>query len=261
MRTSRFERPRPAAPQIVFGVGLMLLGFLVLLDRSGLADAARLLRFWPLLLIAVGVQQLATRSQRTAVDGADPVSTVPWSALAWIGIGGLFLLNTLGITRASVFDLFWPVLLIAVGLRVLTHGRRAAHAADQSTNTTGSGSSDSGPAIAVLSGVRRVSPAVPFRNLDVTLFMGGAQLDYRAAILPAGQEAVIDMMAVMGGCEIFVPPHWVVSAPVTTVLGGIDDRRVAQAPPVVDHSDVSAGPPPRLVLRGLVLMGGVTIRS
>ena len=128
------------------------------------------------------------------------------------------------------------------------------------TTTTG-GSSDSGPAIAVLSGVKRVSPAETFRNLDVTLFMGGAQLDYRAAVLPAGQEAVIDMLAVMGGCEIFVPPHWVVSAPVTTVLGGIDDRRVAQAPPIVDHADASAGPPPRLVLRGLVLMGGVTIRS
>ena len=255
MTSPRFDRPRSATPQVVFGAGLMILGGLVLLDRTGLADAARVLRFWPLILIAVGLQQLAVRRQVGDHDG-----TVPWNALAWIGIGGLFLLNTLGITRASVFDLFWPVLLIAVGVRVLTHGKRAARLATDPTTTTG-GSSDSGPAIAVLSGVKRVSPAETFRNLDVTLFMGGAQLDYRAAVLPAGQEAVIDMLAVMGGCEIFVPPHWVVSAPVTTVLGGIDDRRVAQAPPIVDHADASAGPPPRLVLRGLVLMGGVTIRS
>ncbi|MGC4081314.1 MAG: hypothetical protein QM736_04165 [Vicinamibacterales bacterium] len=57
-----------------------------------------------------------------------------------------------------------------------------------------------------------------------------------------------------------MPPHWVVSAPITTVLGGIDDRRVAQPPPIVDAGG-AAGPPPRLVLRGLVLMGGITIRS
>ncbi len=64
----------------------------------------------------------------------------------------------------------------------------------------------------------------------------------------------------MGGCEIFVPPHWVVSAPATTILGGIDDQRVAQPSPIIDHT-ASPGPPPRLVIRGLVLMGGITIRS
>ncbi|MBS1820221.1 MAG: hypothetical protein JSU08_20000 [Acidobacteria bacterium] len=251
MTPRSFEGPRSNTPRVVLGVGLMLFGTLILLDRSGLADLVRVLRLWPLVLIAIGVQQLISWSRRNDRDG-----TVPWGALAWMGIGGLFLLNTLGITRASVFDLFWPVVLIAVGVRLLTHARRTTD-----IDGPGVGSGDTGPVIAVLSGVKRVSPPEPFRNLDVTLFMGGAQLDYRPAVLGPGQEAVVDMLAIMGGCEIFVPPHWVVSAPVTTILGGIDDRRVGYAPPVTDPSAATAGPPPRLVLRGLVLMGGVTIRS
>lgn len=252
MTSPLFERPPSTNPRVVFGIGLMLFGTLVFLDRSGLADTGRVLRFWPLLLVAVGVLQLSRDRRRD--DGS-----VPWSAVAWIGVGGLFLLNTLGLTRASVFDLFWPVVLIALGVRLLTHGRRAGGMAADGANNDGS--SDTGPAVAVLSGVKRVSPHDAFRNLDVTVFMGGAQLDYRQAVLPPGREAVIDMVAIMGGCEIFVPPHWVVSAPLTTILGGIDDRRVTQPPPIVDHSDAGAAPPPRLVLRGLVLMGGVTIRS
>lgn len=241
-------------PRMVFGIGLMLVGGLVLIDRSGLLDALRVLRFWPLVLIAIGVQQLATRGWRPGSD-----EPVPWNAFAWIGIGSLFLLNTLGITRASIFELFWPVVLIAVGVRLLTQGRRAAQVGDAST--TDGTSRDTGPAVAVLSGVKRVSPPETFRSLDVTLFMGGAQLDYRPAVLQPGQEAVIDLVAIMGGCEIFVPAHWVVSAPATTILGGIDDRRVAHPAPMMDQSTTLSGPPPRLVLRGLVLMGGVTIRS
>lgn len=254
MTSPRFESPRSGTPRVIAGIGLMLLGLLVLIDRSGLLDALRVLRFWPLVLIAIGVQQLASREWRPGTD-----APVPWGAFAWIGIGGLFLLNTLGITRASVFDLFWPVVLIAVGVRLLTQGSRASRERVGESDTSGS-SRDAGPAVAVLSGVKRVSPPDGFRNLDVTLFMGGAQLDYRPAVLPPGQEAVIDLVAIMGGCEIFVPSHWVVSAPATTILGGIDDRRVAHPAPMMDPS-TPPGPPPRLVLRGLVLMGGVTIRS
>lgn len=240
---------------MVFGIGLMLVGVLVLIDRSGLLDALRVLRFWPLVLIAIGAQQLQARGWRPGSDGP-----VPWNAFAWIGIGSLFLLNTLGITRASIFDLFWPVVLIGIGVRLLTQGNRAARAAGDNPSNDGA-SRDTGPAVAVLSGVKRVSPPEAFRNLDVTLFMGGAQLDYRPAMLQPGQEAIIDLVAIMGGCEIFVPPHWVVSAPATTILGGIDDQRVAHPAPMLDQSATSSGPPPRLVLRGLVLMGGVTIRS
>ncbi len=255
MTSPLFETPPSITPRLLAGGGLMLFGVVMLIDRTGLMDAGRVLRFWPLILIAIGVQQLA--SGRAHSDGTPSTRL---GGLAWIGIGGVFLLNSLGITRASVFDLFWPVVLIGVGVRLLTRSGGGFRFRGTATIETDGSSRDTGPAVAVLSGVKRVSPPDVFKGLDVTLFMGGAQLDYRPAILAPGAEAVIDIVAVMGGCEIFVPPHWVVSAPATTILGGIDDQRVAHPSPIIDHA-AQAGPPPRLIIRGLVLMGGVTIRS
>lgn len=255
MTSPRFDNPQSITPRLLGGTGLMLFGVVMLIDRAGLMDAGRVLRFWPLVLIAIGAQQLAWGRRR-----ADGTSGSGLTGLIWIAIGGVFLLNSLGITHASVFELFWPMVLIGVGVRLLMRTGGGFRFRDRTPAAFDGESRDSGPAVAVLSGVKRVSPPDPFKGLDVTLFMGGAQLDYRQAILAPGAEAVIDIVAIMGGCEIFVPPHWVVSAPATTVLGGIDDQRVTQPSPIVDHTS-NVGPPPRLVIRGLVLMGGITIRS
>lgn len=255
MTSPLFENQPSMTPRVLGGIGLMLFGAVMLIDRVGIMDAGRVLRFWPLILIAIGVQQLA--GGRRGPDGSAASGR---GGFIWIAIGGVFLLNSLGLTHASVFELFWPLILIGVGVRLLTHTGRGFRLRDLAGTAGEAGSRDTGPAVAVLSGVKRVSPPEGFTGLDVTLFMGGAQLDYRPAILAPGAEAVIDIVAVMGGCELFVPPHWVVSAPATTILGGIDDQRVTQPSPIVDHTS-NAGPPPRLVIRGLVLMGGITIRS
>ena len=60
--------------------------------------------------------------------------------------------------------------------------------------------------------------------------MGGAQLDLRQATIPPGEEAVLDIFVVMGGCEIFVPSSWTVVTPLVPVMGGIDDKRLPPLP-------------------------------
>jgi hypothetical protein len=71
----------------------------------------------------------------------------------------------------------------------------------------------------------------------------------REAIPVAGQ-AVIDVFAVMGGLEIRVPNSWVIEVRATPVLGAIRDTR----PPAS-----SAGP--RLIVRGMVFLGGVEFKD
>ena len=89
--------------------------------------------------------------------------------------------------------------------------------------------------------------------------MGGAQLDLRQATIPPGEEAALDFFLVMGGCEIFVPTSWTVSTPLVPVMGGIDDKRL---PPLPGGDETFGGrPAPRLVLRGLIVMGGIEIKS
>ena len=90
--------------------------------------------------------------------------------------------------------------------------------------------------------------------------MGGGHIDLRQATIPRGEEAVIDIFAVMGGCEIIVPPSWTDRHAARAGDGG---RRGQAAPVATGHADGVSGSvaPPRLVLRGLVVMGGVQIKS
>src|SRR6185295_3589420 len=78
---------------------------------------------------------------------------------------------------------------------------------------------------AVWSSFRRTSNASPFRGGDITAIMGGGQLDLRLATIPTGEEAVIDIVAVMGGVEILVPSTWEVSTPIFPFMGGVEDKR------------------------------------
>jgi len=247
--------PFGVTPRLLLGLGVALFGVVLLLGRLDLVDAGSILRFWPLLLIAVGLQQFFD----TRAGGAAGRS-IPVSAIVWMSAGGLLLLNSLGLLRVSIWQLFWPVVLIAVGVRLMSRqGLRAFSGGFRSAADFTS--SDVGPIFAVLSGVKRVSGPHTFQGVEVTTFMGGAVLDLRQAVLAPGTEALLDLFIVMGGCELMVPAHWVVSAPVVAIMGGIEDKRILSSPSVVEQATLAGRPAPRLVIRGFVMMGGATIQS
>jgi predicted membrane protein len=246
------------SPRLLLGLGLALFGVVLMLDRLGMVDASSVLRFWPLILIAIGLQQFFNPRER-----GPGRHIVPVNGIIWMALGGILLLNSFGILRVSIWELFWPVLLIALGVRLITRpGLRGRDFRDTpGPGSTTAASGDVGTVFAVLGGVKRVSAPQPFYGADVTTFMGGAHLDLRQAILAPGAEAVLDVFAVMGGCEVLIPPGWVVSAPVVAIMGGVDDKRIVSTPTMIEQATASGGPAPRLVIRGFVMMGGVTIRS
>jgi hypothetical protein len=227
--------------RLVLGIAIALFGVVLTLDRLGIANADTLLRFWPLVFIGIGVQQYYQR---------DNPSGRLYGTL-WMGAGAVLLLNTLGVSHVGIWDLFWPAILILVGTRLIM---RAVH--------TDRGSVAEEPErvniIAVLSHAKRNSTG-RFRGGEITAFMGGANLDLRLANIPPGEEAVMDVFAVMAGVEMIVPPEWTVSTPLVPVMGGVDDRRVPPLPMPAGASPDA--PAPRLVLRGFVMMGGVTIKT
>jgi hypothetical protein len=102
----------------------------------------------------------------------------------------------------------------------------------------------------------------------MTAFMGGCQLDLRAATIPPGEESVIDVLALMGGLEVWVPGGWTVVSQVVPIMGGVEDKRLPMpAAPVApmgtpgSESSAASAAPARLVLRGYVLMGGLVIKN
>ena len=80
--------------------------------------------------------------------------------------------------------------------------------------------------------------------------MGGLEIDLTSADL-GPEPAVLDLIVLMGGIEIIVPPTWTVDAKITPFMGGMSDT--------ADRSD--ADPTKRLVVKGFVMMGGVEISN
>jgi hypothetical protein len=113
-----------------------------------------------------------------------------------------------------------------------------------------------------------ISSPAPFQGGRMTSVMGSSTLDLRNAAIAPGSEAVLDVLALMGGLDLIVPDDWVVDVRTVAVMGGVEDSRGrinrrrqrdsgGTSPPAPDTSP--SGPPPRVVVRGLIMMGGLNI--
>jgi hypothetical protein len=93
------DRRREAAP--LFGVILIIVGIVFLLDELGIMMLGHLETWWPMLLVLLGVSKMAWK-RRVGAGG-------------WLVLVGLWLqavqLSLFGLT----FGNSWPVFLIAVG--------------------------------------------------------------------------------------------------------------------------------------------------
>jgi predicted membrane protein len=220
-------------PHLMFGLLIILVGIVFTLDNLDMADSRQFLRYWPAGLIAIGAAKLwQVRSGYGSAIGG----------VLFVIAGGWMLLDSLDILDVSVLD-FWPIVLIVAGSMIVWQGIRGRqHAALGATGETIN-------AIAILSGVSRGSNSASFRGGELTAFMGGCELDLRQAAING--EAVIDVFAMWGGIEIRVPDNWTVMGRVTPIMGGFEDKtRAPQG--AATH---------RLIIRGVVLMGGVEVKN
>ena len=219
--------------QLVLGVSIAVLGVLFTLDNLHILRAREVLRFWPVALIAIGLVHVSqARSAAGTVGGG-----------VWILVGVVLLGGRLGLFHANIFSL-WPLILVLVGARIVwqtTAGDRVLDQGDAGATVS---------AIAVMGGFERRITSHEFRGGEITAFMGGGKLDLREA-MPAGGQAVINIFAMMGGFEILVPEGWRVISELTPFMGGIEDKSRTSTQPTA----------PCLVLRGFVMMGGVTLKN
>jgi predicted membrane protein len=229
-------------PQLAIGLLIMMLGIVLMLDRFGVLEASRVLRFWPAgLMVMGGATWARDRSARGRFWG-----------LVWIIIGSWLLLNTLGILQIGFWELFWPLVLILVGLKLVLHTARIRN--------TDRGTTGISNLFALMGGSKRSADEAPFHGGQVTAIMGGCILDLRRAIVDPGAEPVIDVFALMGGVELWVPGDWSIAADdLVPIMGGVEDKRL---PPVgASRGSDPAASPARLRLRGHIIMGGLVIKT
>jgi hypothetical protein len=220
--------------RLLFGLLVIALGVLFMLDNLGIARAGDILRWWPALFVVYGVARITGWGCRVHLA----------SGVFFTVLGSWMLLHTFHLVRLGILDL-WPLVLILLGASMVTGTLQRAR-----SSPGGQDSSPSLNALALLSGVQRKVVAQDFRGGDVTAIMGGHEIDLRPARMAEGQ-AVLDLFVWWGGVELRVPEDWRVSVEAHPIMGAVVDETRA---PIGEARGV-------LVLRGLVVMGGVEVKN
>jgi hypothetical protein len=109
-----------------------------------------------------------------------------------------------------------------------------------------------GRMIAILGGSVRKGVWHPDPAIQIVTVLGGAELDFREAVLPPGNEVVIHATNVLGGMEIVVPPEMRVIDNGIAILGG---REVAGETP-----ESMAEGAPVLRIEGACVLGGIEVK-
>jgi hypothetical protein len=221
---------------VLLGLMVIAVGVIFTLDNLNVIDADQYLQYWPAALVAVGLLKLWHASR----DGQG------WfGGLFLLALGAWMLIERIVYFRVDVQDV-WPLFLVFIGGYLVWRGFGGTAAERSPADGRARFSS-----LAVMGGCTRRSDAQNFEGADLTAIMGGTEVDLRQASIAPGSEAVIDVFAFWGGIELRVPEDWTVIPRALPLMGGVEDRTVARP----------GAAPKRLVIRGIVIMGGVSIRN
>jgi predicted membrane protein len=263
-RRASFHARADHAPWL-FGMVLIGLGVLFLLDNLNLVEARFFFRnLWPLLIMGFGISRLMTGEGGERVVGA--LATV---------FGGFWLADRLLDWDINVVGVFWPLILIGIGINLLIKRRGtspydpspvpplpplpgnspgAAYSAFADGASTGSAAdvdhSASIREVAILSGIERRNVSQTFRGGTITAIMGSVELDLRDCRM-TDPTASIFIQEVMGHIALRLPPTWAVDSRLSTILSSLEDRsdRPVESTPNI------------LILEGSVFMGQIELRN
>ena len=274
---------RKGPGNIVIGVMLMVTGVVIMLDRSGALTLRNHWTVWPIILGGIGLARFLQSIPGEPKQGLLLMTAAAWLFLAEVG-------------WVSIAD-SWPILVIALGVIVALNGGRRRRRwqgprppqapgerphfrgrrrpdyplsplaaigiwiaifvglqVSGFRSLNGESVSDRIGLVSVMGRSEHVSRATDFQGANVTNVMGRSELDLTQATLAPGATADISLFSAMGSVVLRVPPTWTVDTGAVTALGKIADDRVT-----LSKAEAETVPAPRLVLRGLVLFGRVTI--
>lgn len=241
------EMQRTAKPPgMVPGIILIALGTLFLLGHMGILDTGRLWKFWPLIIVLVGLVKFFKEHSR--VGGA-----------VTIVVGVLLQLGQLGYMQLS-WGTLWPVILILAGIAMIWSRfempRFPTPAATAGMGTvTGASGYETLNEYAMFGGIERRMHTNNFRGGSIVSVFGGVEVDFRTADIE-GEEAVVYVEAIFGGIELKVPERWKVVFQGQSIFGGYSDET---RPPLADA--LGTAPRKTLILRGKAVFGGINVKN
>lgn len=236
---------------IFWGLLVMAVGVLFLLRNLDIVYFDSIWQFWPVILIVIGLSKLTSAAGQPA--GV-------FTGLLLMGLGAVFLLQSLHYLPGRIWQYVWPGMLIAVGLAMLARrldwGLPPPDAAPQPTGEAPPPEGSPANRLhieVVFGGDRRTLISDDFEGGKITAIFGGVEVDLRRAATKR-TEVVINADAVFGGVELVVPETWRTEVRGSGVFGGyLDKTHRPHQPP-----DPNA---PRLIVKGGAVFGSVIVRN
>jgi len=226
---------------LLTGLILIVVGTLFLLAHMGYLQAEQVWKFWPLLIVIVGIAKLMSPEGRVL------------GVLA-IAIGGFLQLNKLGFTALTLRDV-WPVILIALGVMMIFSRTQLRQWTSLPKTPDGGDSAQTMHEFAVFGSVERRITVSNFRGGTISAIFGSVEVDFRSADID-GEEAVLIVEAMFGGIEITVPERWTVVYQGQSIFGGYSDET---RPPIPDPTGTPTKK--KLILRGRAVFGGIVVKN
>lgn len=210
---------------VAIGLVLVALGGVLLLGAFDVIDAGEVLRRgWPAIPIVAGLWWLV-RGPRIG-GGIALVAGAIWAASA----------ND--VVDVDVWNIFWPLVLVVIGLAVVTATVRRPEVGRHGTAQ-----------IAVFDDRDWTGAADDLSGTSLVTVFGDA--DLRLTAPPSdGSPVVLTAWTVFGDVDIEVPAGWRVQDRTTSVFGSVSTPREPGAPDA-----------PLLVLAGLTLFGDSKVRT
>lgn len=232
----------PQMKKYILGVIIIVAGFVLLLTNNNiLPDWVNHIFFsWQMLLIGIGVISLFTSESRT-----------PGTIL--ILIGGIFMVQRIPELDINVWHFFWPVILIAIGVLILTKRlpRRPWPPRGFQLNNQNLDDGYIHEENIFSGGKQRVMHQV-FRGGHINCIFGGSEVDLTQATLADGVSE-LEVNTIFGGVTLIVPADWRVQLKMTSIMGGFTDKR--------SYIKESPDPSRILIIKGSTIFGGGELKS
>ncbi len=226
----------------LIGVIIIVAGFLLLLSNTGFLpyELRHILFSWQMLLIGIGVISLFSNENRTP-------------GIILIMIGGFFILPRIFDFPFNMWHLFWPLILIGVGVLILTKrlpnkGWNPRQQQVKSDNPSDGYVHEEN----IFSGGKTRIVYQVFRGGHINCIFGGSELDLTQATLDEGVTE-LEVNTIFGGVTLIVPADWRIQLKMTSIMGGFSDKRAY----VKENPDSTRG----LVIKGSTIFGGGEIKS
>ncbi len=222
------------ASRILWGVVLIVAGGLFALNALNITNIDLFFDgWWTLFIIVPCAVGLFTEREKTG-------------NIIGLAVGVFLLLCCQDILSFSIlWKLLVPAVIVVIGLKMVFSGLFGNKANEMLQKLKESGNKPQ-VSCATFSGCDLNYDGEVFEGAELTAVFGAVKCDLRNAIID--KDCAIQVSAIFGGVDIFVPDHINVKVNSTSIFGGISNRTSAQ-------KDA-----PTVYVSGTCMFGGVEIK-